>query len=269
MPIEPRCFCGQLAKPTKTKCGVALRCGQTHFCCGFHIHLNTWNQFRQQIKERKLDPFHPELASCPRFNFTFCTLFHIKNHLKMETPPPPACKCGVPMVLHTFKMKCRFRTVFVCSHHFEKQYCHLMFHAEDVVFEDPQETPYQNVVTRNTIQSIQKPIKNEMNELMAKTKDQVTLLYNQQRGELDGMKREVQQLKDTVHRLETLVAKEHHFHQQFKQESEELSTLIKHLALEIKLQGDMKCVVCFQNKVEVAMVPCYHFGNVTLWENTT
>jgi phosphoglycerate-specific signal transduction histidine kinase len=131
-----------------------------------------------------------------------------------------------------------------------------MFHAEDVVFDEP----YQNVVTRNTIQSIPKSIKNEMIELMAKTKDQVTQLYNQQRDELDGMKQDLQQRKDTVHRLETLVAKEHDFHQQFKQESEELSTLIKHLALEIKLQEDRKCVVCFQNKVEVAMVPCYHFG---------
>jgi hypothetical protein len=142
-----------------------------------------------------------------------------------------------------------------------------MFHAEDVVFDDPQETPYQSVMTRNNIQSIPKPIKNEMNELMAKTNDQVTLLYNQQRDELDGVKQDVQQLKDTVHRLEILVAKEHHFHQQFKQESEELSALIKHLALEIKRQDDMKCVVCFQNKVQVAMVPCFHFGNV-LYENT-
>ncbi|KAI8881311.1 hypothetical protein K501DRAFT_334849 [Backusella circina FSU 941] len=285
MPNQPRCFCGQLAVPTKTCHYHALVCPEKHFHCGFHIHLNTWNQFREQIKEGKLDPFHPELSSCPLFNFTFCTIFNIKNQLKMETPRPPDCQCLAPMSLHVFKVNNRYRTVFACHYRFEKTYCNTFFHAEDVVFErgdellaqftpekrkeediqiyhgstpkEVQEKPYQNVVTRNTTRSTEI---NQHHCLIEKTRNQVAKLYHQQQSELDSMRQDVEALKETVHRLETLVDNEHRFHLQFKQESEELRTLIKHLMEQIKMQDDMKCVVCFQNKVEVAIIPCYHFA---------
>ncbi|KAI9357787.1 hypothetical protein BD770DRAFT_410607 [Pilaira anomala] len=105
----PHCFCNRPAHRTYTlEYGPILECAtygpleQGKFICGFHVHEYSWQQFRNQVKQTggSIESQYNELKTCPLYNFSFCTLFHLSNPYD-KVPPTviPNCFCGLPVKL--------------------------------------------------------------------------------------------------------------------------------------------------------------------------
>ncbi|CAJ0908988.1 1153_t:CDS:2 [Entrophospora sp. SA101] len=64
--------------------------------CGFHVHQPIWNELCYGRGSQKN---HPELNTCPFFNFTYCVFFETINGFPINTPSVPRCYCNKPIVL--------------------------------------------------------------------------------------------------------------------------------------------------------------------------
>ncbi|CAG8472610.1 10613_t:CDS:2 [Cetraspora pellucida] len=104
--------------------------------CGFHIHKDTWDAFFDNPD--RIYPYHPELSTCPFFNFTFCAYFRMRNNYPLSHPPPPLCFCGTPVVMR-FSARDR-RLMFVCRNYLidgARPKCTWHVYADLVAFEKP------------------------------------------------------------------------------------------------------------------------------------
>ncbi|KAI9478052.1 MAG: hypothetical protein EXX96DRAFT_569391 [Benjaminiella poitrasii] len=118
LPDPPNCFCGKPAHRSFTlEYGPILDCDsynldpstvtdptikiKSKFVCGFHVHEKSWNEFRQQLKNgHTVNSEFSELRSCPLYNFTYCTIFHLSNPYLLVPPPNlPECFCHRPVVM--------------------------------------------------------------------------------------------------------------------------------------------------------------------------
>ncbi|CAJ0823527.1 3624_t:CDS:2, partial [Entrophospora sp. SA101] len=64
--------------------------------CAFHVHQPIWNEM---CRGESLNNNHPELNTCPFFNFTFCVIFNTITEFPINIPAVPRCYCGKPIVL--------------------------------------------------------------------------------------------------------------------------------------------------------------------------
>jgi len=64
--------------------------------CGFHVHQPIWSELCYGRGSQKN---HPELNTCPFFNFTYCVFFETINGFPINTPSVPRCYCNKPIVL--------------------------------------------------------------------------------------------------------------------------------------------------------------------------
>lgn len=141
-----RCFCGKRAYRGYTlEYGPVLECGTfdmeesddqiTKFICGFHVHETSWISFREQLKAgNTITSEYPELRTCSRYNFSYCTMFRVKNQYTLEAPTKvPQCFCGRPVVLRvnhkdTIQLACR--NAFVDG----ARKCSWILNVKDVAF---------------------------------------------------------------------------------------------------------------------------------------
>ncbi|KAI7899094.1 uncharacterized protein BX663DRAFT_518894, partial [Cokeromyces recurvatus] len=111
---------------------------KSKFICGFHVHERSWNEFREQLKKgHTVNSEFSELRTCPLYNFTYCTVFHLTNSYLLEPPTKlPDCFCQRPVVM-------RFKNnliQFVCKNISVDgaRKCSWILPANEVAFPRPQ-----------------------------------------------------------------------------------------------------------------------------------
>jgi hypothetical protein len=112
LPSLPLCFCNKPAYRSFTlEYGPILECGnyqlaadnnhiKIKYVCGFHVHERSWNKLRKKLSEGGLiTADHPELTTCPLYNFTFCVTFYLTNQYPKCPPSLPVCFCNRTVIL--------------------------------------------------------------------------------------------------------------------------------------------------------------------------
>lgn len=144
----PLCFCRKPASRSETlEYGVLYDChwmnhanDQTNIICGFHIHNAAWRTMGETIDSSQyVDKHHPELVTCPYFNFTFCVAFNLTNTIKTSSPRGrPQCFCQRQVILHESDDK--ERLCFVCPNFYKdgaKPKCSWFLWADELAFSRP------------------------------------------------------------------------------------------------------------------------------------